>query len=77
MRELLRTARVNTVATLVQRRHRPDRATYLGQGKLEELEQYAQAGRRRGVVCDDELSAAPAAHAGGSRWRCGWSTAPR
>ena len=41
MRELLRTARVNTVGTMVQRRNRPDAATYLGSGKLDELKEYA------------------------------------
>ena len=41
MRELLRTARVNTVGSMVQRRNRPDASTYLGSGKLDELKQYA------------------------------------
>ena len=39
MHELLRTARVETVASLVQHRRAPDPATYLGRGKLEQLQE--------------------------------------
>jgi GTP-binding protein HflX len=56
MRELLRTARVNTVGLMVQRRHRPDPATYLGSGKLEELKVYAKEHDAEVIVCDDELT---------------------
>jgi GTP-binding protein HflX len=56
MRELLRTARVNTVGSMVQRRNRPDASTYLGSGKLDELKQYATLREAEVIVCDDELS---------------------
>ncbi len=56
MRELLRTARVKTVGTMVQRRARPDAATYLGSGKLDELKEYADRVGAEVIVCDDELT---------------------
>jgi GTPase len=56
MRELLRTARVRTVGTLVQHRRRPDPRTYLGPGKLDELKELAAALDAEVVVSDDELS---------------------
>jgi GTP-binding protein HflX len=56
MRELLRTARVNTVGSMVQRRNRPDASTYLGSGKLDELKRYASLREAEVIVCDDELS---------------------
>jgi GTP-binding protein HflX len=56
MRELLRTARVRTVGTLVQHRRRPDPRTYLGPGKLDELKELAAALDAEVIVSDDELS---------------------
>jgi GTP-binding protein HflX len=56
MRELLRTARVRTVGTLVQHRRRPDPRTYLGPGKLDELKELARSLDAEVVVSDDELS---------------------
>src|SRR5262249_53783115 len=56
MRELLRTARVNTVATLTQHRDHPHPVTYLGSGKLDELKALAKETGAEVVVCDDELS---------------------
>ncbi len=56
MRELLRTARVRTVATLVQHRRRPDPRSYLGPGKLDELKELAASLDAEVVVSDDELS---------------------
>ena len=56
MRELLRTARVDTVATLTQHRDNPHPVTYLGSGKLDELKQLAKESGAEVVVCDDELS---------------------
>jgi len=53
--ELSRTAQVEPVAELVQHRRRPDRRSYVGKGKLEELkEAYAVAGAEV-LVVDDEL----------------------
>jgi GTP-binding protein HflX len=56
MRELLRTARVRTVATLVQHRRRPDPRSYLGPGKLDELRELAAQVDAEVVVSDDELT---------------------
>jgi hypothetical protein len=55
IRELARTAGVDPVATLVQPRVRPDPATYVGKGKLEELK-HAFASRRESLLVDDELA---------------------
>jgi GTPase len=56
MRELLRTAQVDTVATLVQRRDGPDPRTYVGPGKLAELKELAAHLDAEVIVCDDELT---------------------
>ncbi|HLK45834.1 MAG TPA: GTPase HflX, partial [Acidimicrobiales bacterium] len=56
MRELLRTARVDAVATLVQHRRRPDPRTYLGPGKLDELRDLAGQVEAEVIVSDDELT---------------------
>jgi GTP-binding protein HflX len=55
LRELSETALVEPVGELVQHREHPDRRTYVGKGKLEELkEAYAVAGAEV-LVVDDEL----------------------
>jgi GTPase len=56
MEELLRTAGVETVATVVQHRDRPHPSTYLGPGKLQELKELAGQVRAEVIVCDDELT---------------------
>ncbi len=56
MRELLRTATVDPVATLTQHRRRPDPRTYLGPGKLDELRELATQLDAEVVVSDDELT---------------------
>src|SRR6188472_292460 len=56
MQELLRTARVDTVATLTQHRDHPHPVTYLGSGKLDELKGLVKETGAEVVVCDDELS---------------------
>jgi GTP-binding protein HflX len=56
IRELARTAGVDPVATLVQPRQRPDPATYVGKGKLEELKHaFAESGAES-LLVDDELA---------------------
>src|SRR5437588_681810 len=55
--ELLRTAGVATVGTLVQRRDHPHANTYLGSGKVRELRAIADACDANLIACDDELSA--------------------
>jgi GTPase len=53
--ELARTAGVETIDQLVQHRSQPDRRTYVGKGKLEELKRdYKQSGAEV-LLVDDEL----------------------
>ena len=56
MEELLRTAGVTTVATVVQHRPGPHPSTYLGPGKLQELKELCSRLHAEVVVCDDELT---------------------
>lgn len=55
LRELARTAGVETVGELVQRRQRPEPHTYLGRGKLAELKQAFAAAGAEVLLVDDEL----------------------
>jgi GTPase len=57
-RELSRTAGVDPVAEIVQRRPRPDERTYVGKGKLAELEHAFGDSRAESLLVDDELSPA-------------------
>src|SRR5579875_1826980 len=56
LRELLRTAGVDTVGASVQHRDQPHPNTYLGPGKLEELKDAIKGADANVVACDDELS---------------------
>jgi GTP-binding protein HflX len=56
MEELLRTAQVETVGTLVQHRDGPHPSTYLGPGKLQELKSMTEQVGAEVVVIDDELT---------------------
>jgi GTPase len=56
LRELLRTAGVDTVGELVQHRERPHANTYLGPGKVNELKGALARADANVVACDDELS---------------------
>jgi GTP-binding protein HflX len=56
IRELARTAGVDPVATLVQPRMRPDPATYVGKGKLEELKRAFGDSGAESLLVDDELA---------------------
>ncbi|MCB0881006.1 MAG: GTPase HflX [Thermoleophilia bacterium] len=56
MVELLRTARVDVVETMVQQRDAPDPRTFLGKGKLDELRGRVEALRPDVVAVDHELS---------------------
>jgi GTPase len=58
IRELARTAGVDAVATLVQPRQRPDPATYVGKGKLEELKHAFGQSAAESLLVDDELAPA-------------------
>ena len=58
LEELVRTAGAVTVGRLVQNRERIHPGTYLGKGKIDELQQQIAALDATGIVCDDELSPA-------------------
>ena len=55
LRELARTAGVEPVAELVQSRQRPDPRTYVGKGKLGELQAAFEAAAADVLLVDDEL----------------------
>ena len=55
LRELLRTAGVEPVGELVQRRPAPEPRTYVGKGKLRELRDAVASARAESVVVDDDL----------------------
>ncbi|MEO8289759.1 MAG: GTPase HflX [Gaiellaceae bacterium] len=55
MRELLRTAGVEPVGELVQRRPAPDPRTYVGKGKLAELKEAVSRSDAESLLVDDEL----------------------
>ena len=54
--ELARTAGVEPVARLVQHRARPDRRSYVGKGKLEELRELFGTAKAESLLVDDELT---------------------
>jgi GTPase len=54
--ELARAAGVEPVGTLVQHRTGPDRRTYVGKGKLEELKQAYGGASAESLLVDDELT---------------------
>ncbi|HET7808367.1 MAG TPA: GTPase HflX [Gaiellaceae bacterium] len=56
LRELARTAGVEPVDELVQHRERPDPRTYVGKGKLAELQVAFKASGAESLIVDDELS---------------------
>ncbi|HEY7004069.1 MAG TPA: GTPase HflX [Gaiellaceae bacterium] len=55
MRELLRTAGVEPVGELVQRRPAPDPRTYVGKGKLVELKEAVAGSEAESLLVDDDL----------------------
>src|SRR4051812_24933768 len=54
--ELARAAGVSPVGSVVQRRARPAQRTYVGKGKLQELEERFGAAEAECLIVDDELS---------------------
>jgi GTP-binding protein HflX len=58
LRELARTALVDPVGAVVQHRPRPERRTYLGKGKLEELKRTYRDSGAEVLLVDDELDPA-------------------
>ena len=57
-RELARTAGVDPVAEIVQKRPRPDERTYVGKGKLVELQRAFGNSDAESLLVDDELTPA-------------------
>jgi GTPase len=55
MRELMRTAGVEPVGELVQRRPAPDPRTFVGKGKLVELKEAVSAAEAESLIVDDDL----------------------
>ena len=58
LRELSRAAGVEPVGELVQRRPKPDQRSYVGKGKLDELQVQFKEARAESLLVDDELSPA-------------------
>jgi GTP-binding protein HflX len=58
LRELARTALVEPIGELVQHRPHPERRTYLGKGKLEELKRAYKESAAEVLLVDDELEPA-------------------
>jgi GTP-binding protein HflX len=56
LEELARTARVEPVGRVVQHRRLPDRRTYAGKGKLEELKRAYSEAQAEVLIVDDELT---------------------
>ncbi|PHX80505.1 MAG: GTPase HflX, partial [Thermoleophilia bacterium] len=56
LRELLLTAQCNTVGELIQRKDQPESKTYLGRGKVDELEECIKETEAEVLVIDDELT---------------------
>jgi GTPase len=56
LRELARTAGVEPIGELVQHRERPDPRTYVGKGKLAELEDAFKHSSAESLIVDDELT---------------------
>lgn len=56
--ELVQTAGAHPLAMLIQNRESIHPGTYLGKGKIEELQKLVQELHATGIVCDDELSPA-------------------
>lgn len=56
--ELAKTAGAEVITQVMQRRVRPDPATYIGSGKIGELKELMEALSANGIICDDELSPA-------------------
>jgi GTPase len=55
LRELARTAGVDPIAEVVQHRQHPDRRTYVGKGKLDELKEAYRTAEAEVLLVDDEL----------------------
>ena len=62
LEELARTAGAEVAAQMLQKREKPDSATYIGAGKLEELKEFCQSNDVDLIVADGELSPSQQQH---------------
>lgn len=62
LRDLAKTAGAYVVGTLIQNREQIHPGTYIGKGKIEELDQMLYMLEADGIICDDELSPAQLAN---------------
>lgn len=58
LKELANTAGAVTVGMVIQNREQVHPGTYIGKGKIEEVQQLAYELEATGIICDDELSPA-------------------
>lgn len=58
LKELVKTAGAVVVGTLIQKREKIHPGTYVGTGKVAEIEELIEQTGATGIVCDDELSPA-------------------
>ena len=58
LKALAHTAGAHVVATVIQSRTRPDSATYIGRGKLKEIDELINTHGAQLVIFDDELTPA-------------------
>lgn len=58
LKELVKTAGATVVGTLIQKREKIHPGTYVGTGKVAEIEELIAQTGATGIVCDDELSPA-------------------
>ena len=58
LEELVKTAGAEVVARVIQLREAPHPGTYIGKGKIEEVQAFLYGTDATGIVCDDELSPA-------------------
>ena len=58
LEELAKTAGAETAARVIQIRETPHPATYIGKGKIDEVNALLYGTDATGVICDDELSPA-------------------
>lgn len=54
--ELSATAGAEVAGRMIQKLQTPNKATYIGKGKIEELKSYIEMTEATGIICDDELS---------------------
>ena len=59
---LAETGNCQIVGDLIQKRDKPHPKSYLGKGKVEELQALCEATGANGIICDDELTSAQLRH---------------